>query len=74
MDNKEFIRLAETRLAELGMKKGDFYKLTGVTSASYSNRNTGKTQEKSLEPLKILGIFCWCGRRDLNPHAVTQMH
>ena len=42
MDGKELVKSIEVRLAELGMKKGDFYKLTGVTSASYSNWNTGK--------------------------------
>ncbi len=47
MDGKELVKSIEVRLAELGMKKGDFYKLTGVTSASYSNWNTGKTQPSS---------------------------
>lgn len=34
MDGKELVKSIEVRLAELGMKKGDFYKLTGITSAS----------------------------------------
>ena len=44
MDTKEIIRQIELRLAELGMKKGDFYKLTGVSSSSFSQWNTGVAQ------------------------------
>ena len=44
MDGKELVKQIEVRLAELGMKKGEFYTLTGITSAAYSNWNTGKSQ------------------------------
>ena len=44
MDSKEIVRQIELRLAELGMKKGVFYKLTGVSSSSFSQWNTGIAQ------------------------------
>lgn len=44
MDGKELVRQIEIRLAELGMKKKDFFQLTNITSAAYSNWNTGKTK------------------------------
>lgn len=42
MDNKELIRKIEIRLKELGKTKGEFYKGAGITSASYSQWNTGE--------------------------------
>lgn len=53
MDGKELVKQIEIRLAELGMKKGDFYKLTGITSAAYSNWNTGKSQPSNSTLHKI---------------------
>lgn len=44
METKEIVRQIELRLVELGMKKGDFYKLTGVSSSSFSQWNTGIAQ------------------------------
>lgn len=44
METKEIARQIELRLVELGMKKGDFYKLTGVSSSSFSQWNTGIAQ------------------------------
>lgn len=42
MDNAALIRRIEVRLKELGKTKGEFYKGTGVSSASYSQWNTGE--------------------------------
>lgn len=42
MDNKELIRKIEIRLKELGKTKGEFYEGAGITSASYSQWNTGE--------------------------------
>ena len=44
MDGKELVRQIEIRLAELGMKKKDFFALSKVTSAAYSYWNTGRSQ------------------------------
>jgi len=44
METKEIVRQIELRLAELGIKKGEFYKLTGVSSSSFSQWNTGIAQ------------------------------
>ena len=44
METKEIVRQIELRLVELGIKKGDFYKLTGVSSSSFSQWNTGIAQ------------------------------
>ena len=50
MDGKELAKQIDMRLLELGMKKKDFYALTGITSAAYSYWNTGRTQP-SLDTL-----------------------
>ena len=42
MDTLAIIKRIELRLTELGMSKADFYKLSGISSASYSQWNTGK--------------------------------
>lgn len=41
MDNTELITRIEIRLKELGKTKGEFYKESGISSASYSQWNTG---------------------------------
>lgn len=41
MDNSEMIKRIEVRLKELGKTKGEFYKGAGISSASYSQWNTG---------------------------------
>ena len=53
MDGKEITRQIEIRLAELGMKKKTFYELTGISSASFSQWNTGKTQPSAEAVRKI---------------------
>lgn len=42
MDNSGLIRRIEIRLKELGRTKEEFYRGTGISSASYSQWNTGK--------------------------------
>ena len=44
MDGKEIVQQIEIRLAELGIKKKDFYDLTGVSNASFSQWRTGRSQ------------------------------
>ena len=44
MEGKELVRQIEIRLSELGMKKKDFYALTGISSAAFSYWNTGRSQ------------------------------
>lgn len=41
MDTLAIIKRIEIRLTELGMSKADFYKNSGISSASYSQWNTG---------------------------------
>jgi len=42
MDTLAIIKRIELRLAELGMSKAEFYERSGISSASYSQWNTGK--------------------------------
>ena len=59
MDTLAIIKRIEIRLRELGMSKADFYKLSGISSASYSQWNTGlyKPSEKKLRSAaECLGI------------------
>ena len=44
MDGQEMVKQIDIRLAQLGMKKGDLYRLTDISSASYSQWKTGKSQ------------------------------
>lgn len=44
MDGKDLVRQIEVRLSELGMKKKDFYTLTGISSAAFSYWNTGRSK------------------------------
>ena len=59
MDTLAIIKRIEMRLSELGMSKADFYKISGISSASYSQWNTGmyKPSEKKLRSAaKCLGV------------------
>lgn len=51
MDTLAIIKRIEVRLSELGMSKADFYRLSGISSASYSQWNTGlyKPSDKKLQ-------------------------
>jgi len=59
MDTLAIIKRIEIRLAEIGMSKADFYEKSGVTSASYSQWNTGKfnpTPKKLRSAAECLGL------------------
>ena len=59
MDTLAIIKRIEMRITELGMSKADFYKISGISSASYSQWNTGlyKPSEKKLRSAaECLGV------------------
>ena len=59
MDTLAIIKRIEIRLSELGMSKADFYRLSGISSASYSQWNTGlyKPSDKKLRSAaECLGV------------------
>lgn len=59
MDTLAIIKRIELRLAELGMSKAGFYKLSGISSASYSQWNTGKykpSESKLRSAAECLGV------------------
>ena len=59
MDTLAIIKRIELRLTELGMSKADFYKISEISSASYSQWNTGmyKPSEKKLRSAaQCLGV------------------
>lgn len=51
MDNSAIIRKIEIRLKEIGMSKSEFYRRSGISSATYSQWNTGtfSPSRKKLE-------------------------
>ena len=59
MDTLAIIKRIELRIAELGISKADFYKKSGISSASYSQWNTGKykpTDAKLRKAADALGV------------------
>lgn len=42
MDNSHMIKRIEIRLKEMGKSKSEFYKETGISSATFSQWNTGQ--------------------------------
>lgn len=59
MDTLAIIKRIEMRITELGMAKADFYKQSGISSASYSQWNTGlyRPSEKKLRSAaECLGV------------------
>lgn len=42
MDNSNMIQRIEIRLKEMGKSKSEFYRETGISSATYSQWNTGQ--------------------------------
>ena len=59
MDTLAIIKRIEIRLTELGMSKAEFYKRSGVSSASYSQWNTGKynpSKAKLKKAANVLGL------------------
>ena len=51
IDVKEVIKRVEVRLAEIGMSKAEFYRKSGISSASFSKWNTG-VNSPSMKKLK----------------------
>ena len=51
IDVKEVIKRVEVRLAEIGMSKAEFYRKSGISSASFSQWNTG-VNSPSMKKLK----------------------
>ena len=57
----------EIRMAELGMSKEHFYELSGISSASFSQWNTGAhkpTKKKIGQAASVLGVsfeYLWFG-------------
>lgn len=59
MDTLAIIKRIELRLAELGMSKAEFYEKSGISSASYSQWNTGKynpSRTKLQQASSVLGL------------------
>lgn len=59
MNVKVILRRIEDRLIALGMSKEEFYKLSGISSATYSYWNTGKynpTPKKLKSAAEVLGV------------------
>lgn len=59
MDTLAIIKRIELRLAELGMSKAEFYEKSGISSASYSQWNTGKynpSRAKLQQAASALGL------------------
>lgn len=59
IDMQSVIRRIELRIAEMGMSKKDFYKLSGISSANYSQWNTGThkpTKKKLSAAAKTLNL------------------
>lgn len=59
MDTLAIIKRIELRIAELGMSKAEFYKNSGISSASYSQWNTGRykpTDKKLQQAADCLGV------------------
>ena len=63
----------EIRMAELGMSKEHFYELSGISSASFSQWNTGAhkpTKKKIGQAAAVLGVsfeYLWFGEEQNKP-------
>ena len=59
MDGKSVVRIVETLLADRGISRGDFYKQSGISSATFSQWRNGlyePTKEKLEQIEKCLNI------------------
>ena len=59
MDTLAIIKRIELKLTELGMSKAEFYEKSGISSASYSQWNTGKynqSNSKLRQAADVLGL------------------
>ena len=57
MDGKEYARLIEMRLAEIGMKKSEFYSLTGVSRSSFSQWKANIHDPSAEAVIKINNVI-----------------
>lgn len=57
MDTLAIIKRIEIRLTELGMSKAEFYERSGVSSASYSQWNTGKYKPSKVKIQKAADVL-----------------
>lgn len=77
-DAKEVIQRIEKRLIELGMSKDEFYERSGISSASFSQWNTGKhspTPKKLSAVAKTLQIsaeYLLTGEQKESPRQETR--
>lgn len=79
MDTLAIIKRIELRLAELGMSKAEFYERSGISSASYSQWNTGKynpSMAKLQQAAEVLGLdldyLCYGWEEVENAPALTE--
>ena len=59
MDSLAIVKRIEMRITEIGMSKADFYQLSGISSASYSQWKTGKynpSDKKLVKAAECLGV------------------
>ena len=77
MDTLAIIKRVEARLIEIGMTKMDFYEASGVTSASYSQWNTGlynpskKSIAKMAAAIKVTPEYLLTGENGQKNTATT---
>lgn len=57
MDTLAIIKRIEIRLTELGMSKAEFYEQSGISSASYSQWNTGKYNPSKVKLQKAADVL-----------------
>lgn len=68
----------EIRMAELGMSKEHFYELSGISSASFSQWNTGAhkpTKKKIGQAAAVLGVsfeYLWFGEGQKNKPVLPE--
>lgn len=59
MDTLAIIKRIEVRLSEIGMTKAEFYKKSGISSASLSQWRTGKykpSEKNLMKAAEVLGV------------------
>ena len=77
MDTLAIIKRIEIKLAESGLSKAEFYKRSGISSASFSQWNTGKFNpsttkiRKAAEVLNVSFEYLYYGSEEKNPDELT---
>lgn len=59
MDTLAIIKHIEIKLSEIGMTKAEFYKKSGISSASFSQWRTGKykpSEKNLMKAAEVLGV------------------